>query len=111
MIELNDKNFDELFAEKKPLFVFFWADWCTICLDLLTLFEEMEKEAAVAEKPGLSSVVFAKIDNEKNLALSEKFSIEAVPTVIAFADGKICDVKTGLREKAEYGEMIIRLVN
>jgi thioredoxin-like negative regulator of GroEL len=109
LIDLNDETFEAVFADKKPMIVLFWAEWCPLCLKLIDLFEEMEREASENEQ--YSSTLFVKIDNERCPALSDRFGVDVMPTVIAFYDGRINDVRTGFREKWEYGEMIIRIIN
>jgi thioredoxin 2 len=108
MTDLTDKTFEAVFSEKKPMIALFWADWCKLCLDLIDRLSEMETEAA---DTAYSQTRFVKIDNEANPELSERFNVTVMPTVIAFADGKICDIKIGFREKSEYGEMIHRINN
>jgi thioredoxin 1 len=109
MTNLTDETFEAVFEEKKPMIALFWADWCKLCLDLIDRLSEMETEAA--DMPAVERTQFVKIDNEANPKLSERFNVTVMPTVIAFADGKICDIKTGFREKPEYGEMILRINN
>jgi thioredoxin 1 len=109
MIDLTDETFDKVFDEKKPMIVLFWADWCPLCLKLIDLLEEMETEAGESE--GVSETLFIKVDNEANEKLSDRFAVDVMPTVIAIADGRISDVRTGFREKWEYGEMIVRINN
>jgi thioredoxin 1 len=109
MIDLTDETFDKVFDEKKPMIILFWADWCPLCLELITLLTEMESETLESE--AIKDTLFIKVDNEVNTKLSDRFNVDVMPTVIAIADGKISDIRTGFREKWEYGEMIIRINN
>jgi thioredoxin 1 len=109
MIYLTDETFDKVYDEKKPMMVLFWADWCPLCLKLIDLLTEMENEAAESE--AVKNTLFIKVDNEMNTKLSDRFNVDVMPTVIAIADGRISDVRTGFREKWEYGEMIVRINN
>jgi thioredoxin-like negative regulator of GroEL len=109
MIDLTDETFDKVYGEKKPMIVLFWADWCPLCLKLIDLLTEMETEAS--DNAAVSNTMFIKVDNEANTKLSDRFIVDVMPTVVAIADGKISDVRTGFREKWEYGEMIMRINN
>jgi thioredoxin-related protein len=61
----------------KPMFVDFWADWCTAC-------KVMEKD--LYSDPAFVNVadrfVLVRIDFDKKTALARKYNVEALPTVV-----------------------------
>lgn len=77
--------------------VLFYADWCPFCKKFIPLFELYEKNNNIP-------FVGVKINDDEN-PLWDRFQINAIPTVIAFKDGKIIDrlgavPHIGLKEEA-----------
>ena len=66
-------------AGKKTL-VLFYADWCPYCTNFKPTFEEISSESTQKK---------AALVNEDENPLWDRFNIQAVPTMIAFLDGKI----------------------
>jgi thioredoxin 1 len=80
-----------------PIIALFYASWCPFCRRFLKVFNDY------AEKPAASNYVRVRIDEDEN-PLWEKYSIEAVPSVLLFKDGKIsrrldCEHGIGLTEE------------
>jgi thioredoxin len=87
------KQFDELIASTKgTVVVDFHAEWCGPCKELGPILEEVVKENA-------GKVVLLKVDVDKNEELAKRFSIEAIPAVYTFQDGKQTGAKIGLMDK------------
>jgi thioredoxin 1 len=94
MENLQPNQFDDLLSSQEKALVMFYANWCPFCQKFKPIFE------ASANSPTHSQPKFyeSNIDHDDN-PLWERFSIDAVPTVIAFQDGKIIsriDAKTGI---------------
>jgi thioredoxin 1 len=84
---------DILFSQEKAL-VMFYADWCPFCRKFKPIFESSANSIADSQQKFYES----NIDNDDN-PLWERFSIDAVPTIIAFKKGKIIsrrDAKMGI---------------
>lgn len=77
--EINEKEFEKL-IKKKVVVVDFFAEWCMPCLMMTPILEE------VAGK--FKQVSFAKVNIDENSALTEKFSVMSVPTLIIFKNSK-----------------------
>jgi thioredoxin 1 len=60
--------------------VLFYADWCAYCANFKPTFEEMSSGKAQKK---------AALVNEDENPLWDRFNIQAVPTMIAFQEGKI----------------------
>ncbi len=75
------EEFDsKVLNSKQKVLVLFYADWCPYCTNFKPTFEEInsnkiEKKAAIV--------------NEDENPLWDRFNIQAIPTMIAFQDGKI----------------------
>jgi thioredoxin 1 len=84
MEHLEPSQFDELFSSLDKVIVMFYADWCPFCQRFTPVFE-----SATKSKSASSLKMFAAKLNDDDNPLWERFSINAVPTLIAFDKGKI----------------------
>ena len=94
MDHLTSNQFDNLLSLGQKALVMFYADWCPYCQGFKPLFENLE---TVTSAKGYK--IYASKINEDENPLWERFSITAVPTVIAFEKGKIIarrDAKMGM---------------
>jgi thioredoxin 1 len=103
-LEVNDTNFDEVVLKSdKPVMVDFWAEWCGPCRMIAPFVEEMSHEFE-----GKAVVVKCDVDNSP--AVSAKFGIRNIPTVLFFKEGKIADKQIGAVPKASFVAKLNALV-
>lgn len=82
MLTLTDQNFEEIISKSdKLVLVDFFAGWCNPCHILSPILEKLEEE--FKEK-----IIFAKANVDSVPLTSQKFSIDKIPTVILFKEGK-----------------------
>ncbi|WVR05756.1 thioredoxin [Kwoniella sp. DSM 27419] len=81
------EEYDQLLAGSEPVVVDFWATWCGPCKMISPHFAKMEEKY-----PG---VKFVKVDVEEQEAIAKEANIKAMPTFIAYKDGKPVDTVTG----------------
>ncbi len=75
-------DFDELVRDAKaPVLVDFWAAWCGPCR---MVAPEVEKLAASRS----GRVIAVKVDTDAQPALSARFGIQSIPTLMVFRGGK-----------------------
>ena len=93
ILEINEASFDaEVLKSKQPVLVDFWAPWCGPCKMLGPVLEEIAEEQA-----GRAKVVKVNVDENQDLAL--RYGIQAIPTVLYFANGEVRDSLRGLASK------------
>jgi thioredoxin 1 len=98
--EVSDNSFEkEVLQSDKPVLVDFWAAWCAPCRMLAPTVE------AVAEKyAGNARVV--KLNVDENPAISQRYGIKGIPTLILFKGGKEEERVVGATSKEAISRMI-----
>lgn len=75
ILEVTDETADqEIFEEKKPVFVDFFATWCGPCKRLSPIIDELSGEYK-------GTVKFVKVDVDKSPKLAQKYEVMAMPTM------------------------------
>ena len=67
----------------------FYATWCGPCKALAPVVEELAGQYA-------GKIKFFKINVDEAQALSQRFDIQAIPTLLLVKDGKVTDTFVGL---------------
>jgi thioredoxin 1 len=88
LLELSEKNFDEVVNANKPILVDFWATWCGPCQFMLPIFDKLAKK--YGEK-----VSFGRLNVDDNQGVAMRFDVYAIPTFIIFMNGKAVDRAVG----------------
>lgn len=92
--EINTADFDAAVKEKKVTLVDFWAPWCGPCRMVAPQVE------AVAEKLD-GEAGFVKVNVDDNQALSQKYGVMSIPTLVVFKDGQEAARMVGARGQAD----------
>jgi thioredoxin 1 len=93
MEHVEPNQFDGLLSEGKKTLMMFYADWCPFCQKFKPIFESF------ANSPEKDMNFFASMINDDDNPLWDRFSINTVPTLIAFDKSVIIsrrDAKMGL---------------
>ena len=93
-LELTDANFDEIvLISDKPVIVDLWAVWCGPCRMVGPIIEEIGKDYE-------GKVVVGKLDVDNNPAVTARYGIRNIPTILFFKDGEVVDKQVGAVPKA-----------
>ena len=98
--EVSDQDFEtQVLNSNKPVLVDFWAPWCAPCRMLAPTVE------AVAQNfQETASVVKLNVDD--NPAVSQRYGIKGIPTLILFKNGKEEERVVGATSKEAISRMI-----
>lgn len=88
-ITMTEAAFQKAVIESSvPVLVEFGADWCGGCHMLFPALQELKARVN-------GHVTIIHIDYEANLAVSQKYNIHKIPTVLLFKNGTIIEQITG----------------
>ena len=84
---------DEVTRCATPVVADFYATWCGPCRMLSPMLDKLA--GGYTDK-----IKFVKINVDESPGLAQNFSVQAIPTLIFFKDGKVADRITGLSDEA-----------
>jgi thioredoxin 1 len=93
-IDVTEATFEhEVLTSDKPVLVDFWAEWCGPCHAVAPVLEQIADERKDELK-----LVKVNIDNDQ--ALSLKYGVMSIPTMILFRDGAPAAAVVGAKPKS-----------
>jgi thioredoxin 1 len=98
--EVTDETFaDEVLASPLPVIVDFWAPWCKPCEAI-----EPHLRAIAEEQEGRVRVVRVNVD--ENLAVSGRYGVLSLPTVMLFSGGDARTTILGAHSRRHFEDAI-----
>ena len=92
--KVSDGTFDQFVGSNSLVLVDAWAPWCAPCRMLGPTIDQIASEQA-------GKVAVGKLNVDENRAVSMKFRIMSIPTMLIFKKGKPISNIVGFRPKEE----------
>jgi thioredoxin 1 len=93
IVEFTDTNFEqEVLKSDKPVLVDFWAEWCAPCRMIAPAVEAISEQYSDRAKVG-------KLNVDQNLAVTSRYGIRGIPTLLLFKSGQIQEQVVGVTSK------------
>jgi thioredoxin 1 len=100
-VNITSENFDsEVLQSEQPVLMDFWAEWCGPCKMIAPILDQIADEYK-----GRLQIV--KLDVEENQAISMKYGVRSIPTLMLFKGGVVEAQHVGMLSK----EQLIRLLD
>lgn len=93
-------QFNDIINDKKPVLIDFYADWCQPCKIVAPILKQVKNELG-------DKVKIIKINVDKNQAISAKYGIRNIPTLMLFKQGEIKFSQAGVIPAEEIKKIVI----
>lgn len=75
-------KFNDIININKPVLVDFYADWCQPCKMVTPILEEVKRDLG-------DKIKIIKINVDNNPAISARYGIRSIPTLMLFKNGEM----------------------
>ena len=103
-LHVSDASFeDDVLKSTEPVLVDFFAEWCGPCKAMAPALEAVANELK-------GKVKVAKIDVDQNPEITQRFRIQAMPTLMIFKNGQMASRQVGAAPKQKLEQWITAAV-
>lgn len=100
ILHVTDDTFEQdVLQSATPVLVDYWANWCAPCKMIAPILEEISQEYG-------ERIKVAKVDIDENRAVTERFNVRGIPTLILFKNGEAEAIKVGAVSKSQLTAFI-----
>lgn len=94
-------KFDSIINDSRPVIVDFHALWCSPCKMQSPILKEVAAELG-------ERVRVIKIDVDSNNQIASRYSVQSVPTIIIFKNGRVVWRQSGIVSKSQLKSVLIQ---
>jgi thioredoxin 1 len=98
----SESELDMMLSECPSLLVLFYASWCPYSQRFLSIYEKYAEN---------SENIFCRVLTDELKGCKENYSIEVVPTVIFFKNGKIAKRLDGIIGRGLSEEQLVEMID
>ncbi|HSL71998.1 MAG TPA: thioredoxin [Longimicrobiales bacterium] len=101
-LAVTDAAFDRVISDTQvPVLVDFYADWCQPCKVMAPLLDELARRHT-------GELLVLKLDTDRSPAVSQRFGIRGIPTLILFRDGQERAREVGAVPRSRLDALVAR---
>lgn len=100
VVNITSETFEnEVIGSDKPVLVDFFANWCAPCRAMSAVVDEIAEEHP--------EIKVCKVNVDEQPQLAARFSVESIPTMIVFKNGKAVNSSVGSLPKRALLENVL----
>jgi thioredoxin len=99
ILHVQQSDWKNLKISSKPVFLDFWAEWCSPCRMLGPTFEDLAKSYG-------DEITFAKVNVDELPELADEFCIRSIPTLLLLREGNVVEKFVGVRPRQELARVL-----
>ncbi len=103
--KLKEEDFQEkVLKADKPVVVDFWAKWCSPCLKMEPIIEELSEEFK-------DKVDIYKLNVDESASKAAEYGVRGIPAYFFLKNGEVVDRVVGITSKKELVRRLMRLIS
>ncbi len=105
ILDVTEATFDdEVLGAQQPVLVDFWAEWCAPCRQLAPTIKEIASDYG-------DRIRVAKVDADASPALTARYNVRALPTVLFIKDGQVAGSLVGNKPKSALSKQLDEILS